>query len=84
MRVRAQHRSMYRHLPDLLRLLREEAGLSQRQLGERLKRPQSWVYNCETGARRVDITEFIAWSRACEVSPKVAFNRLLKKIGEKG
>lgn len=75
---------MYRHLPELLRQLREEADLSQRALGERLQRPQSWVYNCETGARRVDIAEFIAWAKGCEVGPKEAFHRLLKRFGEKG
>ena len=44
--------------------LREKAGLTQRDLGKRLKKPQSWVYNCETGNRRVDVTEFIVWARA--------------------
>jgi hypothetical protein len=37
--------------------LGEEADLTQRQL---LKKPQSWVHNCETANRRVDLTEFIA------------------------
>lgn len=84
MRNKAQHAALYRHLPILLRSLREEAGLSQRGLGDRLDRPQSWIHNCEIASRRVDITEFIAWARACEVGPKVAFNRLLKLVGDKG
>lgn len=28
---------------------------------DRLKKPKSLVQNCETGNRRVDIAEFIAW-----------------------
>ena len=71
----------YRVLPEFLRQMREKAGLTQREMGKRLKKPQSWVYNCETANRRVDITEFIAWARACEVKPRTAFARLLKELG---
>ena len=39
--------------------MREEAGLTQRDLGKCLKKPQSWVYNCETANRRVDLAEFV-------------------------
>ena len=64
-------------MPPLLRTLREEAGLTQRELGKRLKKPQSWVYNCETANRRVDVTEFIAWAKACGVTPQDAFEQFL-------
>jgi hypothetical protein len=60
--------------------MREKAGLSQRDLGKLLTKPQSWIYNCETANRRVDITEFISWAKACQVSPKTAFSRLLKLL----
>jgi hypothetical protein len=56
------------------------AGLTQRGLGDRLQKPQSWVYNSETANRRVDVTEFIAWSRACRVAPLTALARLLKSV----
>ena len=62
----------------LLRTFREEAELSQRALGKLLKKPQSWVYNCETGNRRVDISEFVAWAKACGVDPVAALKRFLK------
>jgi len=71
---------VYRLLPPFLREMREKAGLTQRQIGKKLKKPQSYVYNCETANRRVDITEFIAWSRACGVNPKTAFSRLFKLL----
>jgi hypothetical protein len=51
--------------------------MTRRELGERLGKPQSWVYNCETANRRVDVTEFIAWARACEADPMAALARLL-------
>ncbi len=80
MRTKAQHARMYAQLPGFLRKLRDDAGLTQRALGSRLGKPQSWVYNCETANRRVDVTEFIAWCEACGVKPKDAFARVLRSI----
>lgn len=76
MPTKAQHHALYAPVPSFLRQLREEAGLTQRQIGEALKRPQSWVYNCETGNRRVDVAEFCAWCQACDVAPTTALRRL--------
>ena len=79
MATKAQHSRSYRSVPVFLRRLREEAGLTQRELGKRLKKPQSWVYNCETANRRVDVTEFIAWAQACGVDPGDALARFLSR-----
>lgn len=76
--TKAQHSTAYRPVPALLRTLREESGLTQRALGELLRRPQSWVYNCECGNRRVDVAEFAAWAHACGLDPVRAFRRLLR------
>jgi transcriptional regulator with XRE-family HTH domain len=78
--MKAQQNLNYRILPGFLREIREKAGLTQRQLGQRLKKPQSYVYNCETANRRVDITEFIVWAKACEIDPKKAFSLLLNDL----
>jgi len=78
MPTKSQHAVAYRKLPRLLRSLREQAGLTQRALGERLRKPQSWIYNCETANRRVDLAEFIAWARACKVEPSVALQKFLR------
>ena len=75
MATKSQHSAAYRRLPAYLRTLREEADLTQRELGKRLRKPQSFVYNCETANRRVDVTEFIAWAHACDIKPLVAFRR---------
>jgi transcriptional regulator with XRE-family HTH domain len=80
MATKSQHGKDYQQVPGFLRALREEAELTQRELGRRLKKPQSWVYNCETGNRRVDVTEFIAWARACKVDPEDAFAHFLELI----
>jgi transcriptional regulator with XRE-family HTH domain len=78
MATKSQHSPAYERLRAFLRRLCEEAGLTQRQLGDRLKKPQSWVYNCETANRRVDVTEFIAWAQACGVDAQAAFQRFLE------
>ncbi len=76
---KAQHSPAYKLLPPLLRNMRESAGMTQRDLGKRLKKPQSWIYNCESANRRVDVTEFVAWCRACGANPKEAFEDVLDK-----
>lgn len=80
MATKSQHARAYRRVPPFLRALREEVGLTQRELGKRLKKPQSWVHNCETANRRVDVTEFIEWVRACRVEPEEALARLLRLL----
>lgn len=76
---KAQHSPAYRGVPALLREMRDAAGLTQREVGAKLRRPQSWVYNCETANRRVDITEFLAWCRACKSDPLAAVGKLIEK-----
>ncbi len=44
------------------------------------KKPLYRVCNCETANRRVDVTEFIAWAKACDIRPEEAFSRLLDLI----
>ncbi|MFA6424966.1 MAG: helix-turn-helix transcriptional regulator [Phycisphaerae bacterium] len=80
MGTKPQHNVMYRLLPPFLKEMREKAGLTQRELGKIISKPHSYIYNCETANRRVDITEFINWSNACGVDAKTAFAKLLKEL----
>jgi transcriptional regulator with XRE-family HTH domain len=41
----------------ILREMREECGLTQAQLADRLSMPQSYVSKYETGERRLDLVE---------------------------
>jgi transcriptional regulator with XRE-family HTH domain len=84
MATKSQHASDYQPLPGFLRMLREEAGLTQRDLGERMKKPQSWIFNCESANRRVDVSEFILWARACDAAPCDAFGRFVTLIDRSG
>jgi transcriptional regulator with XRE-family HTH domain len=53
----------YKRLCELLRQLREEAGLRQVDVAERLKVPQSFVSKYESGERRLDVVETAAIAR---------------------
>lgn len=78
---KAQHARRYQKLPGLLRDMREKAELTQRELGERLDKPQSWVHNCEVENRRVDLAEFCDWCIACGADPVAAVRRFISTQG---
>lgn len=75
---KAQHAFGYRILTAMLRTMREEADLTQRDLAKQMRRTQPWVHKTEVGERRADITEFLDWCLACGVDPEVAFRELRK------
>ena len=77
---KAQHAPTYRVVPRLLRTLRETAGMTQRELGNELGKPQSWIHNCESANRRVDVAEFVLWCRACGANPAEAFDAVAAKL----
>lgn len=56
---------------------REKAGITQRDLAGRIKRPHSFVGRMEAGERRVDVIEFIEIARVLGADPKTLFGKLL-------
>ena len=67
-----------RILLDLLRKTREEAGLRQDDVAERLGRPQSFVSKYESGERRLDILELYDVCGALGVTLNDFVKKLLK------
>lgn len=66
------------------KLLREwwkQAGLTQRELAERLRKPPSYVHKTEVAARRIDPLEFFAWCRECERDPAAALLEAAEEAG---
>lgn len=57
----------HRVLAGLLRDLRDEAGLTQVELAERLGRTQTFVAKYETGQRRIDLVSLRSVCRALGV-----------------
>lgn len=60
-----------------LRKAREAAGLSQRQLSERLQQPPNWIQRIESLERRVDVAEFITIAKAVGADPAELFREVL-------
>jgi len=56
----------YREFLERLRRARREARLSQVQVAELLRRPQSYVSKCESGERRVDVVELEEFAKIYE------------------
>ena len=63
----------------MLRKIREEAGLTQRELAKRLRLTHSLIHNCEASERRVDVMEFADWCTACGREPVEVLKELLKR-----
>ena len=61
-----------------LRKARDAAGLSQRQLSEKLREPPNWIQRIESLERRVDVAEFIAIARAVGADPVELFRDALQ------
>jgi DNA-binding XRE family transcriptional regulator len=66
----------YKKLSSLLAEARAAAGLTQAQVAERLKRPQSFVSKYENGERQLDVVEFIAVCKAIGVSAPELIGRI--------
>lgn len=70
----------YSALVEVLVQARQEAGLSQRDLAERLGKPRSYVSKIETKERRIDVLELIDLADALGVDPHDALDRLIIAI----
>ena len=66
----------YGHFRALLRRIREEAGLTQTELAEKLGKPQTFVSKSELGERRIDFLETMDFCAACGVTLKQFLERL--------
>ena len=61
--------------------MREKAGLTQRDLAERIGETQWFIYRCESRLRRVDVAEFLLYCEGCGTDPKAAVVELRHEIG---
>lgn len=55
---------------------RKKAGLTQAAVAAKLKRYQSFVASVETGQRKVDVVELLAFAEAIGFDPREAIKRL--------
>jgi transcriptional regulator with XRE-family HTH domain len=76
MTVKAGLTEKYEEFSQLLVEERQNAGLSQQEVADRLGRPQTYVSKCERGTRRMDVVEFL------EIAEIIGFDpiALIKKL----
>jgi len=63
-------------LRKLLKEIRIQADLSQRQLGVALGVEQTFVSKAELGERKIDLPTALMWAKACHVPARPFLNRL--------
>ena len=63
---------------DILKQIRHEAGLTQRELCRRLHKEHTFISKCELGERRIDIAEFYWICEAYQASPKKEAGKLME------
>lgn len=85
--VKSLYRTENLELAALLRELRENAGMVQTTLGERLGRNQTYVSNVELGIRRLDLVELRDYCEGLDISLKKLIDqwdaRISKRAGVK-
>lgn len=67
-----------RAIVDAIASARRDAGLSQRQLSERLRQAINFVQRIESGERDISVAEFIAIARAIDIDPCDLLRRALQ------
>lgn len=73
---RSTHSALYVRFRELLVEARKDAGLTQEELAERLRRPQSFVSKYENGERRLDLIEFLEVAGALSLEVHAFIRRL--------
>lgn len=79
----SQFTAAYSRLVDALVQMRKRAGLTQRELAEKLGREQNFVARAETGQRRIDLIEFVWIARACGADTEEEVMAIVRAVGKR-
>ena len=71
----------YKVVGSSLAGVRRSAGVTQKELARRLRKPQSFVSDYERGQRRVDLIEFLLIVAALKVDPHKVFAEIVSTRG---
>ena len=77
---KSTHTPEYAELRAELLRVRKSAGMSQRELAERLGVPHSWIAKVESGERRIDLIEFCWFLAACGADARELAERMIDTI----
>ncbi|MDO4997636.1 MAG: helix-turn-helix transcriptional regulator [Neisseria sp.] len=76
------HSAEHQWLRELFLKRRQELGLTQRTLGQKMGVLYSFIGKVETGDRRLDIFEFIAYCQGLELNPQQVLQEIEQKFGQ--
>jgi ribosome-binding protein aMBF1 (putative translation factor) len=79
--VKALRSSAARAVAKTIAQARGKAGLTQRELSKRLRRPHSVIGMIESEQRQVNVPEFIAIAAAIGADPLELFKNVLRECG---
>lgn len=74
--VASLHSAPYKRFLREIKAMRLGAGLTQERLAKKLHKPQTYVSKSESGERRLDLVEWLAFCKACRHDPKAFLDRL--------
>ena len=76
------HTQPYEAARSFLKKKKEEAGLSNRKLGEKLDTAYSLIAKVESGDRRLDVVEACKYCKALGVSPHELIDIILENLND--
>ena len=76
------HSDPQRVFQKLLRQVRNEAGLTQKQLAARLNTPHSRISDYERGGRRMDLVQLMVYCEALGIELRTFVDRFLRMCAE--
>lgn len=68
----------------VLKRLRRDAGLTMRELGDKLGTPHTLVGKLESNDREITVTEFITYLKELEADPTKVFRQVMEVYEEEG
>ena len=74
--VASLHSAPYKRFLRQIKAMRLSARLTQEQLAKKLRQSQTYVSKSESGERRLDLVEWLAFCKACGNDPKAFLDRL--------
>ncbi|MBI5162710.1 MAG: helix-turn-helix transcriptional regulator [Magnetospirillum sp.] len=77
------HPDQHKVVGQCLARLRREAGLTQKDIAGRLRKPQSFVSSYEAGQRRIDVLELLRIAVALEREPVKVFEEIVEAMPDR-
>jgi transcriptional regulator with XRE-family HTH domain len=72
----------YKVVGAVFEAARLRAGVTQKEMASRVRKPQSFISNLERGQRRIDVVEFVMLASHLGLDPKRLFSQVLAGLAK--